>query len=250
METAAQIAAAIGITVGELRFLAFARKTSQKTHYIRFQIPKKVGGTRLISAPMPRLKRAQRWILDHVLNKVPLHEAAHGFVVDRVVDRSIVTNARPHVGANVVINIDLKEFFPTFTFRRIKGTFEGLGYGEEAATIFALLTSEPEVDEVELDGLSYFVARGARKLPQGSPASPGITNIVCRRLDARLQGMAKSAGFVYTRYADDLTFSAKTKEAGENVGKLLRACAMRWRRKGLSRTRRRRASFVVVDDRK
>ncbi|HSO34093.1 MAG TPA: reverse transcriptase family protein [Labilithrix sp.] len=218
LETAAQIAAAIGIGVGELRFLAFARKTSQRTHYVRFQIPKKVGGTRLISAPMPRLKRAQRWLLDQVLNKVALHEAAHGFVVAR----SIVTNARPHVGANVVVNIDLKEFFPTFTFRRIKGMFEALGYGEEAATIFALLASEPEVDEVELDGLSYFVARGARKLPQGSPASPAITNVICRRLDKRLEGMARSVGFVYTRYADDLTFSAKTAEAGANVGKLLR----------------------------
>jgi len=218
LATALEIATAMGIGVGELRFLAFARKTSARTHYVRFQIPKKVGGTRLISAPMPRLKRAQRWLLDHVLSKVALHDAAHGFVVDR----SIVTNARPHVGANVVVNIDLKEFFPTFTFRRIKGMFEALGYGEEAATLFALLTSEPEVDEVELDGLSYFVARGARKLPQGSPASPAITNIICRRLDKRLEGMARSAGFVYSRYADDLTFSAKTAEAGANVGKLLR----------------------------
>jgi RNA-directed DNA polymerase len=254
LETAAQIAAAIGITVGELRFLAFARKTSQRTHYVRFQIPKKAGGTRLISAPMPRLKRAQRWILDHVLNKVPLHDAAHGFVVDR----SIVSNARPHVGASIVVNIDLKDFFPTFTFRRIKGTFEGLGYGEEAATIFALLTSEPDIDEVELDGLSYFVARGARKLPQGSPASPGITNIVCRRLDKRLEGMARSVGFIYSRYADDLTFSAKTKEAGANVGKLLRRVRFAVAAEGfvphekktriLRRGRRQEVTGVVVNE--
>ena len=218
LATASDLAAAIGITVGELRFLAYARKTSQKTHYVRFLIPKKAGGTRLISAPMPRLKLAQRWLLDNVLAKVPLHDAAHGFVTDR----SIVSNARPHVGAAIVVNIDLKDFFPTFTYRRIKGTFESLGYGEEIATIFALLTSEPEVDEVELDGQSYFVARGARKLPQGSPASPALTNIVCRRLDRRLTGMAKSAGFVYSRYADDLTFSATTSEASADVGKLLR----------------------------
>jgi RNA-directed DNA polymerase len=218
LQTAAQIAAAIGIPVGELRFLAYSRKTSQKTHYIRFQIPKKAGGTRLISAPMPRLKRVQRWLLDNILDKVALHDAAHGFAKAR----SIVSNARPHVGSAIVVNIDLKDFFPTFTFRRVKGTFEALGYGEEAATIFALLTTEPEIDEVELDGLSYFVGRGARKLPQGSPASPAITNVVCRRLDSRLTGMAKSVGFVYSRYADDLTFSAATPEAAANVGKLLR----------------------------
>ncbi len=218
LQTAAEIAAAIGITVGELRFLAYSRKTSRRTHYIRFQIPKKAGGTRLISAPMPRLKRAQRWLLDNVIAKVAIDDAAHGFTADR----SIVSNARPHVGAAMVVNIDLKDFFPTFTLRRVKGMFEGLGYGEEAATIFALLTTEPEIAEVELDGERYFVARSERRLPQGSPASPGITNIVCRRLDKRLRGMARSAGFVYTRYADDLTFSASTRDASANVGKLLR----------------------------
>jgi RNA-directed DNA polymerase len=222
LQTAGEIAHAMGISVGELRFLAYARKTSTRNHYVRFEIPKKAGGTRLISAPMPKLKRAQRWLLDHVVAKVPLHDAAHGFAEGR----SILSNARPHVGAPVVINIDLKDFFPTLTYARIKGLFEGLGYGEEAATIFALLTTEPEIDEVELDGQSYFVARGARKLPQGSPASPGLTNVVCRRLDARLTGIAKNAGFVYTRYADDLTFSATAAEANANVGKLLRR--VRW----------------------
>lgn len=215
LATAAEVAAAMGIAVPELRFLAYARKVSQKTHYVRFTIPKKTGGARLISAPMPRLKRAQRWILDAVLAKVALEGPAHGFVVDR----SIVTNARPHLGSQVVVNLDLRDFFPSLGFRRVKGMFEGLGYGEEVSTIFALLTTEPEIDEVELDGQTYFVATTARKLPQGSPASPAITNVVCRRLDKRLAGMARALGFTYTRYADDLTFSGP-KEAP--VGKLLR----------------------------
>jgi len=211
LETPAQIAAAMGITVPTLRFLAFDRKTSQVSHYKRFEIPKKTGGTRRISAPMPKLKAAQRWILDHVLDRVSLHDAAHGFRKQR----SIVTNARPHVGHEVVLNLDLKDFFPTLTYRRIRGAFRGLGYGEAAATIFALLCSEPEVDEVELDGMTFFVANGARKLPQGAPTSPAITNIVCRRMDARLAGAANKLGFTYTRYADDLTFSgAKTADAG------------------------------------
>jgi retron-type reverse transcriptase len=152
---------------------------------------------------MPKLKRAQRWILDHVLDRVRLHDAAHGFRKQH----SIVSNAQPHVGHDVVLNIDLKDFFPTLTYRRIRGAFRGLGYGEAAATIFALLCSEPEVDEVVLDGMTFFVANGARKLPQGAPTSPAITNIVCRRMDARLAGAAKKLGFTYTRYADDLTFS-------------------------------------------
>jgi RNA-directed DNA polymerase len=203
LETPAQIAQAMAITVPALRFLAFSRTTSEVTHYIRFEIPKKTGGTRRISAPMPRLKHAQRWILDNLLDKVALHDAAHGFRKQR----SIVSNARPHVGADVVLNLDLKDFFPTLEYKRIRGAFRGLGYGEAAATIFALLTSEPEVDEVELDGQTFYVANGARRLPQGAPTSPAITNIVCRRMDARLAGAAAKLGFTYTRYADDLTFS-------------------------------------------
>lgn len=216
LASAEQVAQAMGIPVGELRFLAFARRTAQRSHYVRFRVPKKSGGVRLIAAPMPRLKRAQRWLLERVLGKVALRDEAHGFVPAR----SIVSNARPHVGAAVVVNVDLQDFFPTFTFRRIKGLFEGLGYGEEVATLFALLASEPEVDEAELDGRRYFVARGARRLPQGSPASPALTNIVCRRLDARLSGLSRRLGFVYTRYADDLTFSSHDPHA--DCGTLLR----------------------------
>ncbi len=214
LETSAQIAHALGITVPTLRFLAFARTTSPINHYVRFDIPKKTGGTRRISAPMPKLKAAQHWILAHVLDKVTLHDAAHGFRKQR----SIVSNARPHVGAEVVLNLDLKEFFPTLEYKRIRGVFRGLGYGEAAATIFALLCSEPNVDEVELDGLRWYVADGVRRLPQGAPTSPAITNIVCRRLDARVAGAARKLGFTYTRYADDLTFSGP---ASSDVGAML-----------------------------
>ena len=76
---AAEIAAAVGITVNELRFLAFDRKTSTVSHYVRFQIPKKTGGLRHISAPMPRLKAAQHWVLHNILEKIETHDCAHGF---------------------------------------------------------------------------------------------------------------------------------------------------------------------------
>ena len=202
--TAEEIATAMGISVGQLRFLAFDRKTSTISHYIRFKMPKKSGGFRIISAPMPRLKQAQYWILNNILDKLALHDASHGFRRDR----SIVTNATPHVGAEVIINFDLKEFFPSISYKRVKGLFQSFGYCEAAATIFALLCTTAQVEAVELDGQTYFVAVGERYLPQGSPASPAITNLLCRRLDKRLFGMATKLGFTYTRYADDLTFSA------------------------------------------
>ncbi len=202
--TALEIATAMNISIGALRFLAFSRKTSTTTHYVRFKIPKKTGGERTISAPMPRLKAAQNWILHNILEKVKLHEAAHGFCSEH----SIVSNARPHLGAEVLVNIDLKDFFPSISYKRIKGLFKSLGYSEAAATIFALVCTEPTVEEVVLDGKTYYVATSNRHLPQGAPTSPALTNILCRRLDKRLTKAATDLGFIYTRYADDLTFSA------------------------------------------
>ncbi|HQY61719.1 MAG: RNA-directed DNA polymerase [Myxococcales bacterium] len=218
LRTAEDLARAAGVTVPELRFLAYARTTTaaRVSHYRRFQIPKKTGGVRIISAPMRRLKALQRWLLDAVLARVEVHDAAHGFRAER----SIVTNAGPHVGARVVVNLDLKDFFPTVTLPRIRGVFRSLGYGEHLATIFALLASEPDTVRVALDGAEYDVAQGPRRLPQGAPTSPAITNVLCRRLDRRLFHAAKKLGFAYSRYADDLTFSSTSKE--ENAGQLLK----------------------------
>ncbi|HWO20785.1 MAG TPA: reverse transcriptase domain-containing protein [Kofleriaceae bacterium] len=215
LHTAAELAAAIGVSLGELRFLAFAREVSTTTHYRRFTIPKRAGGERVISAPMRRLKRVQRWILDHLLEAVALAEPAHGFRTGR----SIVSNAAPHAGSAIVVNVDLRDFFPTVTYRRVKGLFGKLGYSEEVATVLALLCTEPEIAETTLDGITYYVARGERRLPQGAPTSPAITNALCRRLDRRIAGWAARHGFLYTRYADDLTLS--TKHGDARVGSCL-----------------------------
>lgn len=217
------LAQAMGVEPGELRFLSFHREVARHTHYRRFTLPKKSGGERLISAPMPRLKRAQYWVLDNILAKVPVHEAAHGFLPGR----SIVGNARPHCRQDVVINLDVKDFFPSVGFGRIKGVFMHLGYGESVATVLALLCSENRADELDVDGERWFVGgtAGQRVLPQGAPTSPMLTNLLCRRLDRRLAGLARTMGFAYTRYADDLSFSASG-EAAQRVGALLRR--VRW----------------------
>ena len=212
------LASAMGITINELRFLCFQKNVSRVNHYRRFSLAKKNGGERLISAPMPRMKRAQYWILENILNRVKLHEAAHGFVTGR----SILSNALPHVNQAIVVNLDMENFFPTVNYRRVKGLFRQLGYAEQLATELALLTTEPEVTQVALDGETWFVQEDARFLPQGAPTSPAISNIICRRLDSRLQSMAQKLGFVYTRYADDMTFSSAQPSA--NVQQLLWRC--------------------------
>jgi retron-type reverse transcriptase len=213
--TAKALSDAMGISLAELRFLSYSREISRINHYQHFVVAKKTGGERLISAPMPRLKRAQYWILGNILEKIPLHDAAHGFRPGR----SIVSNALPHCQAHIVLNHDFKDFFPTLKYPRIRGLYRSLGYSEQVATILALLTTEPDNQQVELDGDHYYVRQGERYLPQGAPTSPALTNLLCRRLDARLQGAAHSLGFRYTRYADDLTFSADRDNA-KNLRKL------------------------------
>jgi hypothetical protein len=216
MHDAQALAHAMGLSLPELRFLAFERRVSRISHYRRFAMPKKTGGERIISAPMPRLKRAQYWVLDNILARAPLHPAAHGFTKNR----SIVSNAAPHIGRAVVINVDLKDFFPSIAMPRVKGVFRQLGYSEQVATTLALLCTESATETVLVDGETFHVAHGPRTLPQGAPSSPALTNILCRRLDARLQGAAAKLGFDYTRYADDLTFSAHA-EGARLAGKLL-----------------------------
>jgi retron-type reverse transcriptase len=203
-----EIAAAMGIELARLRWLTFHRRTVSLVHYHRYFIAKKTGGVRHISAPKPALARAQEWVLREILQRVQPEPEAHGFVRAR----SIRTNALAHVGRTVVVNLDLKDFFPSVGFRRVKGLFARLGYSESVATVLALLCTEPPRVEAELDGRVYHVALGERVLPQGACTSPAITNCVCRRLDRRLRGLARSMGFAYTRYADDLTFSGDDPE--------------------------------------
>ncbi|MCG8418885.1 MAG: reverse transcriptase family protein [Proteobacteria bacterium] len=252
--TAAELARAMDIGVGELRYLAFSRNASRITHYVRFTIAKRTGGKRLISAPMPRLKAAQRWILARILDPLEPHDAAHGFRTGR----SIVSNAHPHVGKDVVVNADLENFFPTVTYRRVKGLFVHIGYSQAVATILALLCTEPEVAEPELDDETHYVALGQRFLPQGAPTSPAISNLLCRRMDRRLYKSSRSLGFTYTRYADDLTFSGSGEAAGR-VGRLLRQVAWIAGQEGfalhakktrvLRRSRRQEVTGIVVNQR-
>ncbi len=211
-----EVAEALGISIPRLRWLAFHNEAATRVHYVRFTVPKKSGGVRELSAPHRSLSAAQQWILNNILARVPVHDAAHGFVGGR----STVTNAAPHTGKRVVLNADLKDFFPTITLPRVRGVFENLGYSPAAATILALLCTEAPRRPMEYAGKRYEVATGPRALPQGACTSPALSNLVVRRLDSRLSGIAAKLDWTYTRYADDLTLSADG-EAGDKVGYLL-----------------------------
>jgi RNA-directed DNA polymerase len=203
IKDAQALAEKLGVTMPRLRWLAFHREVDTGTHYHRWSVPKRSGGTRLISAPKPDLKRIQTWIARNITEHLPVHGAAHGFLAGR----STLTNAAAHAGARVVVKFDLHDFYPTVEIRRVKGLLRKAGYGEQVATVLALLCTESPRETLEIGGRIHHVAIGPRSLPQGAPTSPSITNALVLHLDARLTGLAQKLGFRYTRYADDLTFS-------------------------------------------
>lgn len=203
-----ELAEAMDIPLGRLKWLAYHRKTATLSHYQRFTIPKKSGGRREISAPKKSMQVAQQWVKTHILDPLAIHPAARGFVCGK----STLDHAKPHLQQAAVIKMDLKNFFPTIRFRRVKGFFHSLGYSEAVSTLLALLCTEPPRKEVEFNGTRYYVAMEERQLPQGACTSPALSNLICRRLDQRLQGLAEKHGFQYTRYADDLAFSCSESE--------------------------------------
>ena len=158
-------------------WLAASPAWARGYEYTRFTIPKRRGGVRTIDAPNDKLKTLQRRILRRLLGSLPMHPAATGFVRGR----SIVDNARPHVGRGVVINLDLADFFPAITVERVVTAFRGLGWDAQAAAILSRICT--------FEG----------HLPQGAPTSPAISNLVCRKLDERLARLVKRCGGQYTR---------------------------------------------------
>ncbi len=192
------LAGALGITKGTLDWLAFPDKTKEPPHYVAFAVPKRSGGYRVLYAPKAKLKAAQQWIRREILAKTFAEDPAHGFVAGR----SIHTNAQPHAGKDIVVTLDLEHFFPTITYRRVRGIFQSLGYGEEVAIPLAMLCTVKPAEKVR-----KLVGQKHRMLPQGAPTSPALANLACRHLDLRLAGLARKFGCAYTRYADDLTFS-------------------------------------------
>ena len=177
----AHLSKLIGTDVDFLTKLVF----SQDLFYKEAHIPKKSGGVRILNIPSLELKYIQRWILDNILSKIKISRFATGFCNDC----SILDNAKYHLNKQCVINIDIQDFFPSISFNRVFKVFAYYGYTKEVSFFLAkLCTYEDE-------------------LPQGSPASPMLSNIVNLKLDARLSALAEKYEATYSRYADDITFS-------------------------------------------
>lgn len=162
--------------------------TLENNYYRSVIIKKKAGGERVLDIPSVELRNVQRWILDNILVKLYISQYAMGFCKDK----SIVTNALQHVAKNCVVNMDLKDFFPSIQQKQVFNIFYYYGYTTEVSYMLSRLCT--------FDG----------KLPQGAPTSPMLSNVVCLKLDKRLSELAKRFSATYTRYADDITFSGDT----------------------------------------
>jgi hypothetical protein len=158
-------------------------------HYRTFWFKKKTGSDRRIDSPRTFLKVVQWWILDTILYNCTVSTHSHGFIPGR----SFLSNAKAHFGARHVLNVDIKDFFPSITTSQVQGLFESLGYSELVSA--------------DLAGLTTYNG----SLPQGAPTSPMIANILMNPVDDVLGGYARQNEYVYTRYADDLTFSSQNR---------------------------------------
>ena len=159
----------------------------KEKQYTKFLITKKGGGERQICAPASSIKLYQRELATILSSYYNTKPTVHGYALNK----SIKTNAKVHCRRRWIVNIDLKDFFPSMHFGRVRGLFlsNPFEFNDQVATTLAQICC--------FEGV----------LPQGAPTSPIISNFICRRLDNELLAFAKRHKLFYSRYADDITFS-------------------------------------------
>lgn len=193
-----ELAAILGYPPKSLTAIVY--QTPQALKYTTFSIDKKSGGKRIIKAPVPKLKKLQSHLshlLYRCLAEIEKERSSKPISFGFRRDRSIAENAARHKRRRWVLNLDLEDFFPSFNFGRVRGFFlkdKAFSLHPEVATTIA---------QIACDGVA---------LPQGSPCSPVISELIAQILDMRLVRLAKKYCATYSRYADDITFSTNQKE--------------------------------------
>ena len=169
--------------------------------YYNFSISKKSGGKRIISMPDRELLIVQQKIKEKILDNVIIHKNAFGFVRNR----SIIDNAKMHLNQEMVLNLDLKDFFPSIHKGRVFYIFKNIcNYDNNTSYCLTKLTTYKN------------------SIPQGAPTSPVISNIVAFMMDVRLSKIADKFNINYTRYADDITFSGNNENTNKSLLKIVK----------------------------
>ena len=183
-KTKEAISLALGFDYSYFLYLIYSGDIER--HYTEFNISKKNGKQRVIAAPNNRLKLLQKRLANILVEIYRPKRAVHAFTSEK----SIVTNARPHLRKKNILKIDLENFFPSIHFGRVRNFFQTVfQFPQDVATTLARICCY----------------KGA--LPQGAPTSPILSNMICLRLDGQLNRLAHDCRCSYTRYADDITFS-------------------------------------------
>jgi hypothetical protein len=222
---ATAVAQWLNLTMGELEWLAdrghwLRSKWAPLQHYRYIRLPKR-DGVRMIEAPKPHLREIQRRILREILDHIPPHRAAQGFVRGT----STTSFAWPHSDRPVVLRIDLRNFFTSVTFARVRAVFAAAGYRTASRVLAELCTTT--TPSAVLGGLDFTHADllRARHLPQGAATSPALANLVLRGMDRRIWGYAQRHGLHYTRYGDDLAISGDVMDPDRVLWTTLRIIA-------------------------
>jgi hypothetical protein len=214
LATPAELADWLDLGLAELDWFADCHGREAQTpagplrHYTYRWLVKRSGKLRLLEAPKQRLKAVQRRLLHEVLDRVPPHDAAHGYRRGR----SVASYAAPHAGRAIVLRFDLCDFFPSVPASRVHALFRTAGYPAPVARLLTGLCTNVVPRDVEPDGQNPNRWAGRQRyrsphLPQGAPTSPALANLCAYRLDCRLAALAETVGARYSRYADDLAFS-------------------------------------------
>jgi RNA-directed DNA polymerase len=200
LNTLKDLAYFLGFAPKRLSYILYKLGGGPNGQYSEFKIKKRSGGQRTIAAPHTGLKEVQKKLAVKLQDIYMAKKPVHGFVRKR----TILTNAQNHSRKKYLFNIDLKDFFPSIHFGRVKGLFIAKPYAlkREVAILITKISCFNDV------------------LPQGSPCSPVISNLICAYMDKQLGDLAKDCGCFYTRYADDLTFSTNRSDFPEDIAVL------------------------------
>lgn len=167
--------------------------------YNTFFIKKGNGDKREINAPIFSLKILQRWVLEEILYKIKPSKYSYGFTKNKLKGSPILECSKKHINNRFVLKLDLKSFYPSISRKQIFSQFIKIGYGNDIANLLTNICVKGDC------------------LPQGAVTSPFLANLICSKMDARISGYCNKRNIVYTRYADDLTFSCNDKTLLRNT---------------------------------